>query len=151
MKPQFDDLRSDICFGQRLFAEPLLPRTPRPVYGPPLDSTGQDRGRTQAGYDRRLHDRVKTRFHANAYCHGRFQTVLVRNVSFGGLMMRDAFGLGVGDPVTVRTLAGRSYTGRVVWSVIPWTGLAFDEPLDADDPVFHPVFCAGEMLSEPVD
>ncbi len=87
--------------------------------------------------ERRLDERVATSFRANVYCHGRYQSIVVQNVSCGGLMMVNAFGLARGDNVTVTTLDGRTYAGRVAWTVSPYTGIKFDTRIAHDDLLFE--------------
>jgi len=152
MKPQKAPSGPDIQFGQRLDTAPCPEPRARFVTGDPSCAlkpdcvAGKEKYpvRPLVPYKRRVHERVETSFHANVYCHGRFQTALIRNVSCGGLMMKGAIGLGVGDAVTVRTLAGRSYEGRVAWSVMPFAGLVFHKPIDAGDPIFDPSYSAGK-------
>jgi len=59
-------------------------------------------------------------------------------------MMADAFGLAIGDAVTVTTLSNRSYAGTVAWSVAPFTGMAFKHPIKEDDPLFKPSRTVGD-------
>ena len=92
---------------------------------------------TENEADRRLDERVHTSFRANVFCHDRYQTIMVQNVSCGGLMMANAFGLATGDSVIVTTLSGRCYKGRVAWSVSPYTGVKFDTRISPDDPLFQ--------------
>jgi hypothetical protein len=51
--------------------------------------------------------------------------------------LKNAFGLVPGDAVTVELLFDRTLKGTVMWSVAPYTGLAFDELLAADDPLLE--------------
>ncbi|MEL7543084.1 MAG: PilZ domain-containing protein [Pseudomonadota bacterium] len=88
--------------------------------------------------ERRDHERIEVRARATAHAHGIFQTVLIRNVSRGGVMLDTAFGLAVGDTVILRTINGHAYPGRVAWSVSPYTGISFDDPIESDDPLFSP-------------
>lgn len=108
--------KPDSAFGNRILTNPQQPAT--------------------TAAERRSHDRILTHFHATAFCHDRYQSVVVRNISPGGLMMSNAFGLAVGDNVVISTLTGHPYTGRVAWSVAPFTGLAFTSPISLDDPLF---------------
>ncbi|MEO0619552.1 MAG: PilZ domain-containing protein [Pseudomonadota bacterium] len=90
--------------------------------------------------DRRDHERIDIRARATAHAHGVFQTVLIRNVSCGGVMLETAFGLAIGDSVVIRTMNGNAYAGLVAWSVSPYTGVSFDVPITRDDPLFAPRF-----------
>jgi hypothetical protein len=67
--------------------------------------------------------------------HDRFQRITIHNVSQGGMQLKDAFGLMPGDVITVELLSRRTFDGTVAWSVAPYTGIAFDEPLADDDPM----------------
>lgn len=113
-------------FGQR--TEPDAPTSPGTTAWTP-----SHRGCSE---DRRQHERVQVTVRASAYCHGRHQPIFIRDVSCGGLMMANAFGLAIGDVVTVTTLTGERYHGRVAWSVAPYTGMKFDNRIDETDPIF---------------
>jgi len=51
------------------------------------------------------------------------------------MKLKNAFGLVPGDVVTVELLSNRTLEGTVMWSVAPYTGIAFDELLPEDDPL----------------
>ena len=51
------------------------------------------------------------------------------------MKLKNAFGLVPGDVISVELLSSRRLGGNVVWSVAPYTGIAFDEPLAEDDPL----------------
>ena len=53
-----------------------------------------------------------------------------------------------GDQVNVTTLNGRSYSGRVIWSIYPLVGVALDEKLELDDPIVEKYIGVDKMLSD---
>lgn len=67
--------------------------------------------------------------------HGRFQRVIIHNISQSGLKLKNAYGLVPGDVVRVELVSQRTLEGTVMWSVAPYTGIAFDELLGEDDPL----------------
>ena len=79
--------------------------------------------------------RQKTRWDAVLYVHGRFQNIIIHNISRSGMKLKNAFGLVPGDVVSIELLSKRSFDGTVVWSVAPYTGIAFTDFLADDDPV----------------
>ncbi len=85
--------------------------------------------------ERRAFARLKTRWDAVLYIHGRFQNVIIHNISRSGMKLKNAFGLVPGDEVVVELLSHRTFDGTVVWSVAPYTGVAFTDFLDEDDPI----------------
>jgi hypothetical protein len=85
--------------------------------------------------ERRSSPRQKTRWDAVLYVHGRFQNVIIHNISRSGMKLKNAFGLVPGDVVSVELLSRRTFEGTVVWSVAPYTGIAFTDFLGDDDPV----------------
>jgi hypothetical protein len=85
--------------------------------------------------ERRSSARRKTRWDAVLNVHGRFQSVIIHNISRSGMKLKNAFGLVPGDVVTVELLSNRTLEGTVMWSVAPYTGIAFDELLPEDDPL----------------
>ena len=87
--------------------------------------------------ERRSFARRKARLDAILTMHGRFQRILIHNISRSGMKLKNAFGLVPGDAVTVELLFDRTLEGTVMWSVAPYTGLAFDELLAADDPLLE--------------
>jgi len=80
--------------------------------------------------------RQKTRWDAVLYVHGRFQNIIIHNISRSGMKLKNAFGLVPGDVVSVELVSHRIFDGTVVWSVAPYTGIAFTEFLEEDDPIF---------------
>jgi len=85
--------------------------------------------------ERRSFPRQKARWDAVLYVHGRFQNVIIHNISRSGMKLKNAFGLVPGDVVSVELLSQRTFDGTVVWSVAPYTGIAFTDFLADDDPV----------------
>jgi hypothetical protein len=53
------------------------------------------------------------------------------------MKLKNAFGLAPGDVVTVELLFDRKLQGTVMWSVAPYTGLAFDGLLADGDPLLE--------------
>jgi PilZ domain len=86
--------------------------------------------------ERRAFARQKTRWDAVLYVHGRFQNILIHNISCSGMKLKNAFGLVPGDVVSVELLSHRTFEGTVMWSVAPYTGVEFTEFLAEDDPIF---------------
>jgi hypothetical protein len=89
----------------------------------------------QQSPERRPFERRQTGVEAILQVHGRFQRIIIHNVSQGGMKLKDAFGLMAGDIITVEVLSRRVLDATVVWSLSPYTGIAFDQPLADDDPV----------------
>jgi hypothetical protein len=85
--------------------------------------------------ERRSFPRQKTRWDGLLYVHGRFQNVIIHNISRSGMKLKNAFGLVPGDLVSVELVSQRTFEGTVVWSVAPYTGIAFTDFLADDDPV----------------
>lgn len=79
--------------------------------------------------------RQKTRWDAVLYMHGRFQNIIIHNISRSGMKLKNAFGLVPGDVMSVELVSHRIFDGTVVWSVAPYTGIAFTEFLEDDDPI----------------
>lgn len=86
------------------------------------------------GYGR-TSERHAIRKHAILHSHDRTQTVLIRDISAGGMKIQNAFGLIDGDTVTVELLTRRVFQGTVAWSVPPYCGIKFTTPLAANDPL----------------
>ena len=79
--------------------------------------------------------RYGIRKHAILHCHDRVQTVVIRDISAGGLKIQNAFGLVPGDPITLELLTRRTLEGEIAWSVPPYCGVKFNTPLEGDDPL----------------
>lgn len=80
-------------------------------------------------------ERRSVRKHAILHCHDRVQTVVIRDISPGGMKIQNAFGLAPGDVVRVELLTRRAFEGKVAWAVSPYCGIKLDTPLDANDPL----------------
>jgi PilZ domain len=87
--------------------------------------------------ERRSLARHKARLDAILTMHRRFQHILIHNISRSGMKLKNAFGLAPGDVVTVELLFDRKLQGTVMWSVAPYTGLAFDGLLADGDPLLE--------------
>jgi hypothetical protein len=85
--------------------------------------------------ERRSFARQKIRWDAVLELHGRFQRIIIHNISQSGMKLKNAFGLVPGDVVSVELVSRRKLEGTVMWSVAPYTGVAFDELLPEDDPL----------------
>ena len=83
----------------------------------------------------RSSERHAIRKHAILHCHDRAQSVLIRDISAGGMKIQNAFGLIDGDIVRLELLTRRAFEGRVAWSVPPYCGIKFVTPLAKDDPL----------------
>jgi PilZ domain len=83
----------------------------------------------------RTAERHTIRKHAILHSHDRTQTVLIRDISAGGMKIQNAFGLIDGDTVRVELLTRRTFHGTVAWSVPPYCGIKFNTPLASDDPL----------------
>lgn len=59
--------------------------------------------------------------------------VVIRNLSRGGMMLENAFGLMDGDRVRVALMSGRLLEGRIVWTLAPYCGFKFDTALAGSD------------------
>lgn len=91
------------------------------------DALSLHEGRTSA--------RRAMRKHAILHCHDRVQTVVIRDISEGGMKIQNAFGLAPGDTVRVELLTRRAFEGKVAWAVSPYCGVKFDVPLEKNDPL----------------
>jgi hypothetical protein len=89
----------------------------------------------EASTEGRASERRGIRKHAILHCHDRVQTVVVHDISAGGMKIQNAFGLIPGDIVRIELLTRRSFDGKVVWSVPPYCGISFDEPMSRTDPL----------------
>jgi PilZ domain len=65
--------------------------------------------------ERRSFARRKARLDAILTVHGRFQRILIHNISRSGMKLKNAFGLVPGDVVTVELLFDRTLEGTVMW------------------------------------
>ena len=78
--------------------------------------------------------RETIRKNAILYSHDRMQSVLIRDISCGGMKVQNAFGLMPGDAIRIELLTRRSFEGTVARSVPPYCGIKFNKPLE-DDPL----------------
>jgi hypothetical protein len=85
--------------------------------------------------ERRAHPRLDARLDAVLYLDGRTQSVVIHNVSRGGLKLEHALGLAKGDDITIDLLNHRSLSATVMWAGFPYTGVAFDQQLPENDPL----------------
>ena len=86
-------------------------------------------------FDRRSGERRHTAISALLHVHGREQRIFIHNISRGGMKLKDAVGLVVGDYIAVDLLPDRKLKGTVVWAVAPYVGIAFEHSLGDDDPL----------------
>jgi PilZ domain len=86
---------------------------------------------------RRAFDRRNTWVHALLRFEGRSQSIVVRNISRGGMKIEYAYGLMPGDKIEIELMAGRKLQGTVAWSVAAYCGVEFPAPLAEDDPVLE--------------
>lgn len=75
--------------------------------------------------------------HAIVHCRRRFQSVVIRDISPGGMKLENVLGLMPGDVVTIELMSSRSLVGTVTWSVASFCGIAFETPLAGDDPLIQ--------------
>lgn len=83
----------------------------------------------------RASERRGIRRHAILHCHDRVQTVVIRDISAGGMKVQNAFGLIPGDIVKIELLTRRTFDGKVAWSVPPYCGIRFDTRMSESDPL----------------
>jgi hypothetical protein len=76
--------------------------------------------------------------HAILMCHDREQSIIIRDISVGGMKIQNAFGLAPGDTVRIELLTRRAFEGKVAWSVSPYCGIKFNTPLSETDPLLKP-------------
>jgi len=89
----------------------------------------------QALADGRTSERRAIRKHAILHYGDRTQTVVIRDLSAGGMKIQNAFGLITGDTVRIELLTRRAFEGTVAWSVPPYCGIRFNTALAEDDPI----------------
>lgn len=88
---------------------------------------------TRAVRKTRTFERCNSWVHAHLCCGNRTQTVVIRDASRGGMKIEYAYGLNVGDKVTIE-LNSRVLEATVAWSVASYCGVDFSTPLAEDDP-----------------
>jgi hypothetical protein len=96
---------------------------------------GIERTSVESLAEGRSSERRGIRKHAILHCHDRVQTVVIRDISAGGMKVQNAFGLIPGDVVKIELLTRRSFDGKVAWSVPPYCGIRFDKPMSESDPL----------------
>ncbi len=85
---------------------------------------------------KRRHRRVMLNDIGSALIDGRVHTVLITDISVGGLGLDFTEGVRKGDAITVTLSTGRSFQGRISWSAGTRSGLQFDEALPHNDILF---------------
>ncbi len=75
--------------------------------------------------------------HAQLQAHGKIQCPSIRSVTRSGIRLDGAFGLSVGDPVTVKLPSHQTVSGTVDWTVGGFCGVLFAQPLAEDDPALE--------------
>lgn len=85
--------------------------------------------------DGRSSERRPIRKHAILHYQDRTQTILIRDISRGGMKIQNAFGLMAGDVVRIELITRRGFEGKVAWSQPPYCGVRFAALLDEDDPL----------------
>src|ERR1700730_16862561 len=88
----------------------------------------------QSGAEDRRFERETIKKNAILYSHDRMQSVLIRDISCGGMKVQNVFGLMPGDAIRIELLTRRSFEGTVARSVPPYCGIKFNKPLE-DDPL----------------
>ena len=86
----------------------------------------------------RLSERRPIRKYAMLHYLDRTQTILIRDISRGGMKIQNAFGLMVGDPIRIELITRRAFDGTVVWAQPPYCGIKFATELAEDDPLLMP-------------
>ena len=85
--------------------------------------------------DGRSAERRPLRKHAILHYQDRAQTILIRDISRGGMKIQNAFGLMAGDVVRIELITRRAFEGTVAWSQPPYCGVKFATLLAEDDPL----------------
>jgi hypothetical protein len=65
----------------------------------------------------------------------RAQTILIRDISRGGMKIQNAFGLMTGDTIRIELVTRRAFAGTVAWAQPPYCGIKFAMELAEDDPL----------------
>lgn len=94
---------------------------------------------TRAPQKRRLFERCNSWVHAHLHSGNRTQTIVIRDVSRGGMKIEYAYGLMPGDKVAIELNPARTLEATVAWSVATYCGVEFLSPLDEADPAL--TFC----------
>lgn len=86
---------------------------------------------------RRTFERRNTWVHALLHFEGRTQTIIIRNISRGGMRIEFAYGLMPGDKIEIELTSTRKLEATVAWSVAAYCGVEFPSPLAEDDSVLE--------------
>lgn len=89
---------------------------------------------SRSGRKQRTFERCNAWVHAQLRSGERTQTIVVRDVSPGGMKIEYAYGLRPGDSVTIELNSSRVFEATVAWSVATYCGVEFSSPLAEDDP-----------------
>ncbi len=89
------------------------------------------------GIEARKYARLHVRKAAIVYYRKTFQSVLIVDVSIGGVALEGAGCLFAGDRVNITTMSGRSVLGVVRWWLAGRCGIQFDEELDESAPFYR--------------
>ena len=97
--------------------------------------TTQTVWQTRSVAKRRTFERCNAWVHARLHFGNHAQTVVIRDVSQGGMKIEYAYGLTPGDKVTIEIDASRALDATVDWPVATYCGIEFDTPLAEGDPL----------------
>jgi hypothetical protein len=86
---------------------------------------------------RRLFERRNTWVQALLHFDGRTQSIVIRDVSRGGIRIEFAYGLAPGDRIEIELNSGRRLAGTIAWSVAAYCGVELQTLLAEDDPVLE--------------
>ena len=101
----------------------------------PSSLSESDNPERRSGIERKA-ARFPVRIRAVLQTKQSFQSTIIQDLSLGGAGLSGAVGVVPGDRVSIELLDGRSITGQVRWWLAGQCGVAFDEPLDPNDPLF---------------
>jgi hypothetical protein len=85
-----------------------------------------------------MSERRPIRKHAILHYLDRTQTILIRDISRGGMKIQNAFGLMTGDAIRIELVTRRAFEGTVAWAQPPYCGIKFATELPEDDPLLTP-------------
>jgi len=89
---------------------------------------------TQA-VERRSFMRHEVSLNAVLCMRGSFQMVVIEDFSRGGMRVKHAMDLAVGDQLTIEMLNHRTFQASVAWVADPYAGITFAQPLAKDEPL----------------
>ena len=89
------------------------------------------------GAEVRKYARLRVREAAIVYYRKTFRSVVIVDVSKGGVALEGAGGLFAGDRVNITTVSGHSVLGVVRWWLAGRCGIQFDEELDERAPFYR--------------